>query len=48
MTRLARKDLESSFLHIIVQGINRTNIFKDPSSKTLYKALLKKIQKKQI
>lgn len=42
MPRLARKNLESSFLHLIVQGINRTYIFQDDALKSLYKNTLKK------
>jgi len=42
MARLARKNLQSSFLHIIVQGINRTYIFQDNTLKLAYKSILKK------
>lgn len=42
MARLARKDLPSPFLHIIVQGINREYIFKENKLKLIYKSMLKK------
>ena len=42
MPRLARKNLESSFLHIIVQGINRSYIFQDNTLKSTYKSILKR------
>jgi len=42
MPRLARKNLESSFLHIIVQGINRSYIFQDDALKSTYKSILKR------
>lgn len=42
MPRLARKNLESSFIHIIVQGIDRNYIFQNDSLKLAYKTLFKK------
>lgn len=42
MPRLARKNLESSFLHIIIQGINRSYIFQDNTLKSTYKSILKR------
>ena len=43
MPRLARKYLESSFIHIIVQGINKEYIFQKNSFKDAYLNILKKI-----
>lgn len=49
MPRMARKDLESNYLHIIVQGINREYIFEDNNLKEAYKNILKKnIKEKNI
>lgn len=42
MPRLARKYLESSYYHIIVQGIDREYIFKEEKYKIIYKSILKK------
>lgn len=42
MPRLARKYIESSFIHIIVQGINREYIFQKNSFKEAYLNILKK------
>lgn len=42
MPRIARKYLESSYVHIIVQGINREYIFEEDSFKEAYKYLIKK------
>ncbi len=42
MPRLARKYLESPFLHIIIQGIDKSYIFQENSLKTAYKTILKK------
>ena len=42
MPRLARKYLESSFIHIIVQGINKEYIFQKKSFKEAYLNILKK------
>lgn len=42
MPRLARKNIESSFIHIIVQGINKEYIFKKSSFKDAYLSILKK------
>ena len=42
MPRLARKYLESSFVHIIVQGLDRQYIFKGNFLKSLYRTILKK------
>lgn len=42
MPRIARKYLESSFCHVIIQGINREYIFKQNELKEAYKHLLKK------
>lgn len=42
MPRLARKYLESSFIHIIVQGINKEYIFQNDSFKEAYLNILKK------
>lgn len=42
MPRIARKDLKSNFLHIIVQGINKEYIFENNKYKDAYKYLLKK------
>ena len=42
MPRLARKNQGSSFLHIIIQGINKENIFQDSSLKLAYKSLFKR------
>jgi len=36
MPRIARKDLDSNFLHVIIQGINKEFIFKDNSLKDFY------------
>ena len=41
MPRKARKDLESNYLHIIVQGINREYIFQDNKLKQAYKCIIK-------
>ena len=40
MPRKARKDLETSFFHIMVQGINREYIFERNECKEKYKSLL--------
>ncbi len=42
MPRVARKYLESSYIHIIVQGIDREYIFKEEKYKDAYKYILKK------
>lgn len=42
MPRLPRKNLNGSFFHIIVQGINKEYIFKNTNLKKLYKNLFKK------
>lgn len=42
MPRLARMYIESQYLHIIVQGINKEYIFKGIEAKERYKATLKK------
>lgn len=42
MPRLARKNLESNYLHVIVQGINKEYIFNDSNLKKAYKNILKK------
>lgn len=42
MPRLARKYLESPFLHIIIQGIDKSYIFQENSLKNAYKTILKK------
>lgn len=42
MPRLARKDLKSSYCHVIVQGINKEYIFKEDYLKDAYKNLLKR------
>lgn len=41
MPRLARKDLDSSFIHIIIQGINKEYIFKKDLFKETYLNILK-------
>lgn len=41
MPRIARKDLKSTYHHIIVQGINREYIFEQDYQKEYYKLLLK-------
>ena len=42
MPRIARKNLSSSYMHIIVQGINKEYIFSDNHLKDAYKSILKK------
>ena len=42
MPRLARKYLESPFIHIIIQGINKEYIFKENTLKEAYLNILKK------
>lgn len=42
MPRLARKNLESNYFHIIIQGINREYIFRDNNLKDAYLNILKK------
>lgn len=42
MPRIARKYLDSTYYHIIVQGINREYIFKEDNLKNAYKSILKK------
>lgn len=42
MSRIARKNLESNYLHIIVQGIEQTYIFKKDTFKKSYKSILKR------
>ena len=36
MPRLARKDIETAYHHIMVQGIAREHIFEDNHGKELY------------
>ena len=42
MPRLARKNIESLYCHVIVQGINKEYIFKDNEMKESYRTLLKR------
>lgn len=42
MARVARKDLESNYLHITIQGINKEYIFQDNNLKDAYLNILKK------
>ena len=42
MPRISRKKLESKYLHIMVQGINKEDIFKKQFYKNIYLNLLKK------
>ena len=42
MPRVARKNIESSYCHVIVQGINKEYIFKENYLKDAYKNLIKK------
>ena len=42
MPRLSRKNIQSNYLHIIVQGIDRKFIFNNSKLKQTYKNLLKK------
>lgn len=42
MPRLARKNLRSNYLHIIVQGIDRKYIFNSDRLKKEYKSILKR------
>lgn len=42
MSRLPRKNIESAFCHIIVQGINREYIFQKDECKQAYKNIFKK------
>ena len=46
MSRIARKDLQTSFLHIMVQGINKEFIFSKREYIEAYLQLIKKYQKK--
>lgn len=41
MPRHARKEIESNYLHVIVQGINREFIFQDNNLKQAYKCIVK-------
>ena len=45
MPRLARKNIQSPYCHVIVQGINREHIFKEDYLKDTYKNILKKYLK---
>ena len=45
MPRRARKDLNTSFFHIIVQGLNKEFIFKNNKYKDQYLQLMKKFKK---
>lgn len=42
MPRLPRKNLNSNFIHLIVQGINQEFIFSNDNLKSIYKSLIKK------
>ena len=42
MPRIARKNLEGNYFHIIIQGINREYIFKTNNLKDTYLKILKK------
>ena len=42
MPRIARKYLETSFCHVIVQGINREYIFKENYLKDAYIDIIKR------
>lgn len=42
MSRLARKDLNTSFFHVMSQGINKEKIFKKNSFKIKYRSILTK------
>lgn len=41
MPRLARKDLETNFLHVMVQGVNKEYIFKDKKNLEMYLNMIK-------
>ncbi len=45
MPRRARKDLNTSFFHVIVQGLNKEFIFKNNKYKDQYLQLMKKLKK---
>ena len=45
MSRIARKDINSSYIHVITQGINKENIFKEAEYKKEY---IKLIESKRI
>ena len=47
MPRIPRKNLQSAYCHVIVQGINKEYIFKENRFKDIYKNLLKKNAKKE-
>lgn len=40
MPRIARKEINSSYLHVMIQGIERRNIFNTEKNKKYYKKLL--------
>ncbi len=42
MPRLARKNINSSYCHVIVQGIDKEYIFKNDNFKKIYMSMLKK------
>ncbi len=46
ISRVARKINRASFFHVIVQGINKENIFKEERNKNQYLKLMKKLCKK--
>ena len=41
MPRLARKNLETHFLHVMVQGVNREYIFKNKKNIEMYLNMIK-------
>jgi len=44
MPRISRKDLETSFFHVVVHGINKEYIFKNRKYKEKFKSLLMKFK----
>ena len=40
MPRIARKEINSSYLHVMIQGIEKRNIFNTEKNKKYYKKLL--------
>ena len=43
MSRIARKDINASYIHVITQGINKENIFKEAEYKKEYIKLIEEI-----
>lgn len=43
MSRIARKDIKASYIHVITQGINKENIFREAEYKKEYIELMQKI-----